>query len=52
MTNQEGDQMVNQNAQKSDAALVRNFANQFNLNLNMENIDNKKESKKKKKPDH
>lgn len=39
LTNQEGDQVSNKSGKPSDAAMVRNFANQFNINIKMENID-------------
>ena len=40
LTNQEGDQFNEKsNKTTSEAAMVRNFANQFNINIKMDNID-------------
>jgi hypothetical protein len=48
LTNQEGDQVAKTPGNQTDAAMVRNFANQFNVSINVESIEkyNKKKNEK------
>jgi hypothetical protein len=39
LTNQEGELQNNNSGKHSEASMVRNFANQFNVNIKIDNLD-------------